>query len=278
MPNVSDAVDQATRLNQIGFPEFTSKLINDTFDALVASMIRQEKSYIDLVEKVAMTIDEFAEHAVPTSAVHSWLVQNCPANEGSGTCVTKNGTLTEVAHNNLENISNVPSENSTSIPDKGTQLSEDQVNSIRKYVSYHLAEPRMQALEELVTKGVVRVVVDDGTIKTDLDFHTKASEHSKSTSEHKNKNTTEAGFNAGFVGELFGISGGAKTHNVNVSTRTSQQSAEAEAGVNIQGHVEINIRGDYEPLSVPQQDSSDDDDNDNNNNNNNNNDNNDNDN
>ncbi len=41
MPSGTElAVTQAARLNEIGFPEFTAKLITDTFDALVAANLR----------------------------------------------------------------------------------------------------------------------------------------------------------------------------------------------------------------------------------------------
>ncbi len=37
----SAAVTEAARLDEIGFPEFTCKLVTDVFDALVSANIRQ---------------------------------------------------------------------------------------------------------------------------------------------------------------------------------------------------------------------------------------------
>jgi hypothetical protein len=40
MPNgTSTAVTEATRLTDIGFPEFTAKLVKDVFDALLAATL-----------------------------------------------------------------------------------------------------------------------------------------------------------------------------------------------------------------------------------------------
>ena len=51
MPNGTElAITQAARPNEIGFPEFTAKLIIDTFDALVAANLRQTQAYIELIQ------------------------------------------------------------------------------------------------------------------------------------------------------------------------------------------------------------------------------------
>ena len=60
MPNgTSAAVTEAARLDEIGFPEFTAKLITDTFDALVSANLRQTEAYIELVQSVAKSLKEY---------------------------------------------------------------------------------------------------------------------------------------------------------------------------------------------------------------------------
>lgn len=254
MPSTSDAVDQAVRLDQIGFPEFTSKLINDTFDALVSSMIRQEQSYADLVEKVTMSLEEFTADAVSDDQVTAWLSQHLPADDG-GTVIRADGGHDSVTDDDAAVLQKQLGKEATAMGKSdglksGTTLDEDGVGTIRSVVARHLARPRQEALQELVQKGVVRVVVDDGTIHTDLDFHTKASQSSKTTSSITNKNTTDVDI-GGYVFDWFAIAGSAKTHNVNVATRTSTNAARSSSDVDIQGHVTINVRGDYQPLSIP---------------------------
>jgi len=41
----SQAVENATRLSEIGFPEFTAQLITDTFNAITASYLNQTSQY-----------------------------------------------------------------------------------------------------------------------------------------------------------------------------------------------------------------------------------------
>ena len=62
MPNgTAAAVTEAARLDEIGFPEFTAKLITDTFDALVSANLRQTEAYIELVQSVAKSLKAFID-------------------------------------------------------------------------------------------------------------------------------------------------------------------------------------------------------------------------
>ena len=57
MPNgTTAAVTEAARLEEIGFPEFTAKLITDTYDALVAANLRQQGAYAALLASVTQSL------------------------------------------------------------------------------------------------------------------------------------------------------------------------------------------------------------------------------
>jgi len=55
----SAAVTEAARLDEIGFPEFTCKLVTDVFDALVAANIRQTQAYVELLQAVAQSLKDY---------------------------------------------------------------------------------------------------------------------------------------------------------------------------------------------------------------------------
>lgn len=59
MSGTSEAVSQSTRLSEIGFPEFTTKLITDVFDALISSDLRQTQAYIELLQATSKTLQGF---------------------------------------------------------------------------------------------------------------------------------------------------------------------------------------------------------------------------
>ncbi len=55
----TQAVENATRLSEIGFPEFTAKLITDTFNAITTSYLNQTAQYIGLVQAVSQTLQDY---------------------------------------------------------------------------------------------------------------------------------------------------------------------------------------------------------------------------
>jgi len=55
----TQAVENAARLSEIGFPEFTAKLITDTFNAITTSYLNQAAQYIGLVQAVSQTLQDY---------------------------------------------------------------------------------------------------------------------------------------------------------------------------------------------------------------------------
>jgi hypothetical protein len=263
MPEPSSAVDNAARLDEIDFPEFTSKLIEDTFNAIVTSMIRQQEAYADLVEKVSMSISEFESEAVTPRDVTDWLIGKFPGEEDGTTAIgtpDDPGTLTktdlEILKRKLgqeaEELNLTlpkPEDASASNGDTPTlELTKTQVKSIRKCVRRQIAGPRLEALKDLVSQGIVRVVVDDGTIETKLNFNTNASKYTRSAETDYDSSSTSAGGRAGLSIGSFAVGGYANHHSTSVSTMTKRESSSSEASVDIMGRVKINVRGDYQPL------------------------------
>jgi hypothetical protein len=82
MPNgTSTAVTEATRLGEIGFPEFTAKLVKDVFDALLGATLRQMEAYSQLVAATAKTLQEYVsenKNLVSGEEVWDWLTTNLP--------------------------------------------------------------------------------------------------------------------------------------------------------------------------------------------------------
>src|SRR5262249_19585937 len=60
----TQAVENATRLSEIGFPEFTAKLITDTFNAITSSYLDQTAQYIGVVQAVSQTLQAYINNTV----------------------------------------------------------------------------------------------------------------------------------------------------------------------------------------------------------------------
>lgn len=59
MADQNYALETATRLNEIGFAEFTSDLISKTFDAIVSANLKQTESFIDLVKEMTKSLSAY---------------------------------------------------------------------------------------------------------------------------------------------------------------------------------------------------------------------------
>src|SRR6187397_2428306 len=78
MANGSEqAIDNATRLSEIGFPEFTAQLITDTFNAITASYIDQMAQYMNVVQVVSQTLQDYINNTrddIGADEINSFLV------------------------------------------------------------------------------------------------------------------------------------------------------------------------------------------------------------
>jgi len=257
MPELSDPVDQLSRIDEINYPEFTSKLISDTFDAIVSSMIRQQEAYADLVEKIAMTLEEFSAEAVTDADVETYLRTYFPGEEDNGTTVgtpADPGELDATDAARLESLlgaealaigeeSNMPGDGSLDTAD---------VELIVRLVRRLLARPRLEALRELVSQGITRIVVEDGTIETELEFRTYANVEDVTARSSYQRNTLNGSGGLNFASKLFGINLGASGSRLRVSTNRASRRSEGEAEGEITGRVEINFRGESQPFVVPE--------------------------
>ena len=93
------AVTEAARLNEIGFPEFTAKLITDTFDALVSANMRQTEAYVELLTLVSKSLTQFINDTkddIGGELILQFLARVLPdASSDVGTKVKSGGALTD---------------------------------------------------------------------------------------------------------------------------------------------------------------------------------------
>lgn len=227
---IGAAVDEAARLDEIGFPEFTTKLIVDVFDALVSSNIRQMESYTELLTAVSKDLATYINETqddIDGAQLLQFLAQVLPAAEDDD-----------------------EDEDAPSLP-SGT-LDEDGVQQILDAVARRLAANRFELLTQLVRQGLLRLVVERGTIETRLTFTTYAtstSQRQRRTYDRRSR-ARRAGVNASITTKVFGLGASASTESTRMRVRTtSQQDADTSGSrVQIYGGVTLNFRTDFLPL------------------------------
>ncbi len=259
----STAVTEATRLGEIGFPEFTSKLITDVFDALISANLRQTDAYIQLLNQVAKSLTTFINDTkddISGDQLLQFLAKVLPdPKSDNGTVISKTNTtpLTAVEATRLNTALAITDETGTAIQANvvaaGDKVNEpDKFNAILDAVAKRIAADKYSLLKEMVKLGILRLVVEHGVIETRLTFNTYGSTfYQKNSSDYTRSDfnfRTKAG--TGFFSSLF-ASASASTSLSNIRVATTNESNRDISGSSVQiyGRVQLDFKTDYVSLN-----------------------------
>jgi len=253
----SDAVDQASRLSEIGFPEFTAKLVTDVFDALVSANMRQTDAYLSLIKEVGKTVSQYINDTkddIGGDEILQFLAMVAPPeNDQDISKIKEGGTLTTQEASDvqsklavMENDSNV---NDVTVPEN---INQEAYNNILEAVAKRIAANKYTLLQEMVKQGILRLVVEDGIIETRLTFTTYGSSFYQEKSKDYNRKNFSFRAKAktgGLVSLWCKASASTSYSSVKVSTAEKVDQDRSGSRVNIFGRVEINFKTDYLPLN-----------------------------
>lgn len=255
-----EAVDQAKRLNEIRFPEFTAKLIGDTFDALVMANLKQTESYISLVQQVSKSLSAYINETKDDTTgaeILSFLEAILPAvasDTEHDTSVRRDRPLSKEQADTLNKALAVPEEvaDQPATYQENEDLSDDNKwQGLLDAIAVRIAANKYTLLQEMVKQGILRLVVENGTIETRLIFTTFGSQsYSRDASYYqRDKTNKRSSAGAGFIlAPLF--SAKQSTESTTVTVTTTKESSRDISGsrVQIYGGVTINFKTDYQPL------------------------------
>lgn len=253
----SYAINDAQYLSEIGFPEFTTKLISDVFDTLISANMAQTEMYIDLVTQISKTLTTFINDTrddISGEMVLQFLAQVAPDNSSSyNTIVRKDNDapLGAAAATLNEKLA---------IEGYGEQTTFETADNIKekydvilKAVANRLAADKYTILKEMVKLGIMRVVVNEGEIETSLNFKTYASNFYNYNAQSYDRSEFSASASAQ-TGRFLSrwIKASASTNYTSVSVDTSNYNTGGNTGTSIvvTGRVKINFKTDYQALTV----------------------------
>lgn len=267
MSGVNDAVVAATRLNEIGFVEFTTKLVSDVFDTLVASNLRQQQAFIELLQATSKTLTTYVNETkddIGPGEIMQVLTAiaprnaDTPATSDSPTAITPGGKLSadEASTVNTALTITDPASNAVS-NDKAAKagvLDDKAIDTLRDAVAQRVAANKYTLLKEMLKLGMLRLVVTDGTIETGLNFHTYGSDYLRNNASRYSSSQFQFKANAKTGGIISAwVSASASTAYTSVAVSTSNTASGSNSGVDITitGGVKINFKSDYLPLDQP---------------------------
>jgi len=258
----SVAVTEAARLDEIGFPEFTCKLITDIFDALVSANIRQTQAYIELLQSVSLSLKDYINETkddIGGDEILQFLAKVLPpADPASGepTKVVKNATLSDADAAGLNKALKTPDAanvaNDNEVAAAGEELNDAAFKAISDAVAIRLAVNKYDLLKEMVKQGLMRIVVESGKIETRLTFTTYGSSFYQKQSSDYHRDSFNFRANAktgGFVSLWAKASASTSFNSINVRTSKETQRDISGSRVEIFGGVTLNIKTDYLPLN-----------------------------
>jgi len=267
----TQAVENAARLSEIGFPEFTAKLITDTFNAITTSYLNQTAQYIGLVQAVSQTLQDYINNTaddISADEIGAFLVGIRGINDdalnfllGDSTAAASLNTTEVATINNA--VALAPAAGASSAPASSGSLTNSKKQNIAEAIARRIANNKYDLLQTMVRQGVLRLYVDNGVIETRLTFTTygeAVSSSSKTNRSRIEENSASAfGAGGGFGGLIgstlagFGAAGGFEKSKSSLTVSTSQQSHRDVSGSRVQifGRVRLNFKTDLLPLAGP---------------------------
>lgn len=261
MAGGDDVLGYASRLEEIGFPEFTTKLVSDTFDALIAADLRQQEGFIQLVEATGKTLSKFIadtkDDIGPEEIIQILSAVAPPANADADSAPSKVAVGNSLAAADVTAINDALEVTDAGITDDNKVASTGNItqpgyDKILEAVANRVAASKYSLLQNMVKQGMLRLVVDDGTIETKLNFRAYGSDYfrdNKSSMSRKDFNFRAAAKTGGLLSLWVKASASTSYNSVRVNTETSSSGSNSGVTVNIFGGVRINFHTDYLPLN-----------------------------
>lgn len=164
-------------VNEVDFPGFVAQLVHGTFDAIVDASIRQMESYADLLAAVAMTTEQFTERNVTPDQARDWLAQRHP---GDVALLLPRGT-DEVAVG-AQLAPRTEGASPAWLAEYGLEgqelTAEVLEQQVLPQVRNKVGSERLQLLSTMVTLGLNRVAVKDGSVSAKVMFRAAAKDAS----------------------------------------------------------------------------------------------------
>jgi hypothetical protein len=267
------AITNATQLSEIGFPEFTAKLITDTFNAITASYINQMAQYVSVVQIVSQTVQDYINNTrddITADEINGFLVALAGLNQdalnfllGDPATSPQLSSAEAAAINSAVALpAAAGSAAPSSAPASAGTLSATRRTTITQAIARRIANNKYDLLQTMVRQGLLRLYVDNGTIETRLTFSTYGDSFGSSSFTNLNRAEQSSatafgggvglGVFGGIGAMLAGFGGGSAGSKSTLTVSTVNQTARDVSGsrVQIYGRVKLNFKTDLLPLAA----------------------------
>jgi len=268
-------VNALRNVTEIPFPEFTAKLIDGVFTAIIAGTIKQMEAYADLIANLAKTVSTFQTENVTDDMVNKFLIDNYPDGKGGTTVRTDYKFLiipsspenhpwdqyNSIYNSLIEKIGLSDSDWTELVSGKPTKeadptdedkedffFKEQEVKKFRQGIARHLAHTMIDQLQAMATQGMARIVIDQVKIYSSMTFKVQTTDIE--TASKAAVNTERVGAyvhtQVGFV-KAWGVKAGATYGSLSVRVANESSFSKVTMDATIIGGMELNGHTDYFP-------------------------------
>ena len=244
-------------LREVNFPDFVSALIKGVFQAIVDSSIQQMKAYGELVQSVAMSMNDFRDQNVSDNQARDHLVSKYPSllqikvTDGKPRVSPRDGADSQELPDFKKDLGldeDIGSLDEETIEAKMVPAARDQV-----------ALGRQKLLATMVLMGINRIIVTDGKINAKLKFNFTATDSMRGTdSATKYDNlgtnlesgaTSTEGVDSNGVASIVKDRRSSSRPIIQVSDQSDTTTkADLNATAQLTGEVSVNFRSETFPL------------------------------
>ena len=234
------SVTQST-LKAISFPAFVSDLIKGTFGAILDATTAQMDSFMELLENVSKTVEQFENENVSDTQAAQWLAQQypkhiqlVPGDGGVTAAPTDAADAPKGIKERLALSTTVDSIDETTIEDV-----------LLPAARRKLAQSRLEMLSSLVMIGLQRVVINHGRIRATMGFQIDASDSANASKA----NLTDVSVGASGSFGALGWGASVSSSVTYVSSSKKDSNAELDVSADLTGEVDLHFSTDYMPLN-----------------------------
>lgn len=163
----------------LGLAEFLSKLIQETFEAVLASQTEQEQRRNQLMEIAGLSVEEYASRFITDDDVERELARLFPSDqEGQPHLIYPGARYQPLSRNIFEvpairamlGVELLRSDYRVTRRRGATTLKREAVERVRESLSLRMAAVRLSAIQQAVERGVPEVIIDSGRVNAKLTF------------------------------------------------------------------------------------------------------------
>lgn len=260
-------MDVATRVQDLGFVDFTAGLINGTFDAVIGATIKQMEAYAKLVADVGKTLQQFQAANVSDAQIDAHLSNRYPAGVG-GTSIKTDYIFTDTtdaatgvittAEARRKAVADALSAETAGLGNplngvpSAVTVKELEVKTIRDAISEMLASNMMVHLRAMAREGMARIVITEGFINTKLTFKVDTTEtHIKQEAQYRSS-SFGASVSGYYTGKKWGVSGAVGYSRINVSAVNETNYDNTTMSAEMFGEVMIKFKTEsFAPYEAP---------------------------